>query len=320
MADDTDDTTDDNRAGSGSLDDVTATREESGSRPLLVGYDGSDGAQRALAWGTKEAERRGWPVEVVTCYQLSVTADSGFGYVPPNLDAGDALRDSSEHVAAGALEQVRRAAPDLDVKVEVVAAPPAVELADRSAGAHAVVVGTRGASGLITELLGSVATAVLHKAKAPYVAVPATYDAQAAPKGRVVVGIDGSATSDAALEWAHDAAQRAGATLRIVHSWTYPYDVVQLGGDDPRVALRESAQRELDDAVQRALALGGVEVEAVLVEDGAAHALLGAADEADLLVLGSHGRGGLRSLLLGSVSQTVVQHTPCPVAVIRPPK
>ena len=108
--------------------------------------------------------------------------------------------------------------------------------------------------------------------------------------------------------------------LRIVHSWTYPYDVIQLGGDDPRVTMREAAQRELDAAVAQAEALGPLEIEAVLVEDGAAHALLAAADEADLLVLGSHGRGGLRSLLLGSVSQSVVQHAPCPVAVIRAPK
>jgi nucleotide-binding universal stress UspA family protein len=62
------------------------------------------------------------------------------------------------------------------------------------------------------------------------------------------------------------------------------------------------------------------DVGGVIDEDGTAHALLAAADGDDLLVLGSHGRGGLRSLLLGSVSQTVVQHTPCPVAVIRPPK
>jgi nucleotide-binding universal stress UspA family protein len=299
---------------------TSASDEPDEPRGLLVGYDGSDGAQRALAWATREAVLRGWPLQIVTCYQISVTADSGFGYVPPTVDASDTLREGSEQLAEGALEQVRAAAPDLDVKVEVVAAPPAIELAERSEGAAAVVVGTRGASGLITELLGSVATAVLHKAKAPYIAVPATFDVGAAPTGRVVVGIDGSPTSDAALVWAHDAARRAGATLRIVHTWTYPYDVMQLGGEDPRVALRETAQRELDEAVKEALALGEVEVEAVLVEDGTAHALLAAADGADLLVLGSHGRGGLRSLLLGSVSQTVVQHTTCPVAVIRPPK
>ncbi len=285
-----------------------------------MGYDGSDGAQRALAWATREAQRRSWPLQIVTCYQMPVTADSGFDYEPPVAEAGEAIHETTEQRARAALEWVRRAAPDLDVGAEVVAAPPAVELAERSKGALAVVVGTRGASGLLTELLGSVATTVLHKAKSPFVAVPASFDIDAAARGTVVVGSDGSKASSAALAWAHDGATRAGAVLRIVHSWTYPYDVIQLGGDDPRVTMREAAQRELDAAVAQAEALGPLEIEAVLVEDGAAHALLAAADEADLLVLGSHGRGGLRSLLLGSVSQSVVQHAPCPVAVIRAPK
>jgi nucleotide-binding universal stress UspA family protein len=298
--------------------DETTTSADGPSR-LLVGYDGSDGAQRALAWATREAQRRGWPLRIVTCYQMSVAADAAYGYMPPVADTAEALHESTDQLASGALAQVRSSAPDLDVEAEVVAAPPAVELAERSKDAVAVVVGTRGASGLLTELLGSVATAVLHKAKAPYVAVPATFDIDAAPRRKVVVGVDGSEASCAALAWAHDAATRAGAVLQVVHAWTYPYEVMQFGGDDPRVVMRDAAQRELAAAVARAEELGPLEIEPVLVEDGAAHALLAAGDEADLLVLGSHGRGGLRSLLLGSVSQTVVQHAPCPVAVIRRP-
>ncbi len=220
--------------------DGTTTSDDGPSR-LLVGYDGSDGAQRALAWATREAQHRGWPLQIVTCFQMSVSADSGFGYEPPVAEAGEAIHESTEQLATTAIEWVRRAAPELDVEAEVVAAPPAVELAERSKGALAVVVGTRGASGLLTELLGSVATAVLHKAKAPFVAVPAGFDADAAPRGKVVVGTDGSAASSAALDWAHDAATRAGAVLQVVHSWMYPYDVIQLGGDDPRVTMRAAA-------------------------------------------------------------------------------
>jgi nucleotide-binding universal stress UspA family protein len=144
--------------------------------------------------------------------------------------------------------------------------------------------------------------------------------------GRIVVGIDGSALGRAALAWARDEARVHEATLVAVHAWTFvppppiaepgmvplpPPDLVgELEGE------REAAQAVLDEAVAE-LDGSGVRVEERLAEGPAGDALVAAAADADLLVVGSHGRGGLAAALLGSVSQHVVKHAPCPVVIVR---
>jgi len=177
------------------------------------------------------------------------------------------------------------------------------------------VLGASGRTGVIAGLLGSVVTSVVHRAQVPVVVVPLSW---AAPEGetmkKIVVGLDGSTTSDEALRWAIDEAQRGGAQLVAVHVWSYPY----AGG--AREAMREDAQRQLDATFASmgvADAANGVTVTPKVIEGHTAGALIDESADADLLVVGSHGHGGFTSMLLGSVSRAVVQHAKCPVAVIR---
>jgi nucleotide-binding universal stress UspA family protein len=134
---------------------------------------------------------------------------------------------------------------------------------------------------------------------------------------RIVVGVDGSSGSEAALRWAIDEAGRRGAYVEAVHVWHpayvggYPYTTAAF---DPG-ELEASAKAILDEAIA---ALGAVEIRVdPVVECGsAASALVERAKGADLLVVGSRGRGGFAGLLLGSVSQQVAHHAPCPVVIV----
>jgi nucleotide-binding universal stress UspA family protein len=136
---------------------------------------------------------------------------------------------------------------------------------------------------------------------------------------RIVVGVDGSAESQAALRWAVDEARLRGAEVEAVHA----VDFVPMGGYpygtgvvDP--AIFERAGRNLlDHAVDAVDACGLAQpIRRTLMTAGPAGAILERAQDADLVVVGSRGRGGFRGLLLGSVAHQVVQHAPCPVVVL----
>jgi nucleotide-binding universal stress UspA family protein len=144
--------------------------------------------------------------------------------------------------------------------------------------------------------------------------------------GRIVVGIDGSELGRAALRWARDEARLRDATLVAVHAWTFvppapmaepgmiPVPAADLMGDLD--SERSAAQSLLDESVAEAEG-GGVRIEQRLVEGPPGDVLAAAAADADLIVVGSHGRGGLAAALLGSVSQHVVRHASCPVVIVR---
>ena len=137
---------------------------------------------------------------------------------------------------------------------------------------------------------------------------------------RIVVGVDGSSTSVQALRWAADEAKRRGATVDVVHAWNYPY-VGELAAMAARHVDRENIEQEarsvLSTSVEEAGLPSDVVMERILVEGNPAAALVLRAAGADLLVLGSRGRGGFAGLLLGSVSQQCAHHAACPVVIVR---
>ena len=155
--------------------------------------------------------------------------------------------------------------------------------------------------------------------------------------GTIVVGVDGSAGSDAALRWAIAEAGLREARLRVVHVHQLPQlplgeaalgaaggmalpAVYSENGEELRKAVEVESRRLIDDALDR---VGGesaeaLELERVIVDGPPAPALIEAAKGAELLVLGSRGRGGFLGLLLGSVTQQCVHHPPCPVVVLPP--
>jgi nucleotide-binding universal stress UspA family protein len=136
----------------------------------------------------------------------------------------------------------------------------------------------------------------------------------------IVVGVDGSDGSRRALRWAAAEATVRGDDLTLVHVWERPQAYAPLGLGaypvDPE-PIQEAAQSLLDGLVQEATTLAPeAAVRGLLVEGAPAEALLEAAGPADLLVVGSRGLGGFRSLLLGSISQQVAHHAPCPVVIV----
>lgn len=137
----------------------------------------------------------------------------------------------------------------------------------------------------------------------------------------IVVGVDGSDGSRDALRWALGEARLRGTTLRLVHAWGMPYAPAATGYVPLPVAplhdaAGKGAQRLLDGELSQ-IETGDVRVEPLLVEGAPASALLEAAKDADMVVVGSRGGGGFVDLLLGSVGQQVIHHATCPVVVVR---
>ena len=137
---------------------------------------------------------------------------------------------------------------------------------------------------------------------------------------RIVVGVDGSDGASAALRWAVAEAELRHAALDAVTAWHIPY-----AAGSPAIGLvidpeeeRAYAHEQLEQVIGAIGAHPRVGINRVVVEGGAARALIEAAAGADLLVVGSRGRGGFKGLLLGSVSQQCIHHAPCPVVVVRP--
>jgi len=138
--------------------------------------------------------------------------------------------------------------------------------------------------------------------------------------GRIVVGVDSSKTSLKALRWALEEAKLRGASLQLVHAFPRPElvgmtMVVTLPSDDE---LREASAQVLTEALEAVGGAGGVPVTTHVGAGGPASVLVETAHDADLLVIGSRGLGGFRGMLLGSVTQQVIAHAPCPVVVITP--
>lgn len=137
-------------------------------------------------------------------------------------------------------------------------------------------------------------------------------------QGTIVVGVDGSDCANEALEWALAEARLRGATLEVVMAWEFPLLPYYVQSSPPPVSdLEAAAQKTLEETAGRLLA-GDTPVVTSLVEGDAANALITASLHADLLVVGTRGRGGFAGLVLGSVSSKCVSHSACPVVIVPP--
>lgn len=282
---------------------------------IVVGVDGSDGAAHALRWAVAEAERRGWAVHALLAHgfldQHHALAAEGFDPHYTSTDAKTALDEYVEGALGGA-------APDVERSVS--SNLPARALLEASTDAQLLVVGARGLGGFRGLLLGSVSQRCLHDSTFPIAVIrPGVDDRTPGTFSRVVVGVDGSAGSTRALDWALDEARARGATLEVIHAWQPPY----MGGFPfstvvPDFAIYEEAARELMARLVEGLDATGLPqpVKATIECTGAAAALLHAEDRADLVVVGSRGLGGLKRWLLGSVSHQVTLHATSPVVVV----
>jgi nucleotide-binding universal stress UspA family protein len=133
---------------------------------------------------------------------------------------------------------------------------------------------------------------------------------------RIVVGVDGSPASDAALQWACDEAALRGAEVVALHVVSIPYELPRVPIDEPQTDLEREGKRVLDEALARARP-GDVTVVPELLEGSPGELLVEASEEASLVVVGTRAHGRLASFVVGSVSSTVVHHATCPVVVVR---
>lgn len=278
----------------------------------MVGMDGSSGAAEALRWAVQEARLRDCRVSAVLVWDESVPQVGLTAEVVPADSAAEAAV-ALDGFVSGALGH----SPDVSVDQCVVHGDPVDALLEASHQSDLLVVGARGLSTLRGLLLGSVSQRCLHESATPVVVVR---DVPAPPTGsqRIVVGVDGSETSVRALAWALDEARRRHAVVEVVHTWHLPY----LGGypyavpidtaifQDEAVALVEHLIADADTS-----GLPGPIIRTIAA-DGAVQAVLDAAKDADLVVIGSRGLGGFRGMAFGSVSHAVTHHSPCPVVVI----
>lgn len=136
---------------------------------------------------------------------------------------------------------------------------------------------------------------------------------------KVVVGVDGSEASRAAVRWAAAEAALRGVPLVAVEAWEFSPLIFAADVPVALDELRSTVEEHLSGVVRDEVGEPGPETVERVVEEAPVPALLGQVAAGDLLVVGSRGRGGFTGLLLGSVSQQVAQHAPCPVAIVNAP-
>jgi nucleotide-binding universal stress UspA family protein len=288
-------------------------------RAVVVGVDGSESALDAVRWGAAEAARRNVPLRLVTAFawnQVHVLGRVGLGVDYRMIMLGTARRQLAE-AAAVALE----VAAGNDVEQELVEGFPIPVLREESRRAQMIVLGDRGHGALSGLLVGSVAVAMAAQAECPVVLVRRQEGQPLEDRSRpIVVGVDGSEISEAALAFAFEAASVRGVPLVAVHAWSDLF-----AGPAVAALLIDWEAIETDEHEVLAERLAGwsekypdVRVQREVTRDRPAHALVEKSRQAQLVVVGSRGRGAAAGLLLGSVSHAVLHRAHCSVAVVRP--
>jgi nucleotide-binding universal stress UspA family protein len=287
---------------------------------VVVGVDGSTPSLTAVRWAAHEAAMRNVPLTIVhaLCETVVSSAANGWSADPELwLEQEDEARNMIADAVKTAEDSLEsRKAPQ--VSTELLYSPPVPTLVDQSQEAQMVVVGCRGQGALRRILLGSVSTGLVHHAHCPVAVIhdeaPTSQQPSELP---VLVGIDGSQLSELAAAVAFDEASWRGVELAALHAWS----------DTRRFALPHKEWLGLQPSAEETLSecLAGfqerypdVPVRRQIVCGHPARHLLDQSEAAQLVVVGSHGRGGFAGLL-GSVSTEVVHGARAPVIVARRP-
>jgi nucleotide-binding universal stress UspA family protein len=292
-------------------------------KPILVAYDGSEPSDVALRWALDEAQRRHLALTILHADtpELDLTGRT-LGYYEAKIEStladGEAILTEGETKCAAW-------APEVPISPRLVAQAPAYAVLDAMSDASMIVLGARGLEGFLELLAGSTTLQVAAHSSVPVVVVRAGRDVVAGPEaGRVVVGVDSSDSGRDALSYAFEEASVRHVGLTALRAWQSGFfDTGAKGGVIPpsmedEVLLPTEADALHDEVAGWRTKYPDVDVREVLAHAKAADALTDASRGAELVVVGSRGRGAVRTALLGSVSHAVMKHAECPVAVVRP--
>jgi nucleotide-binding universal stress UspA family protein len=267
-----------------------------------------------LEWAAREAESRNRPLRVIRAYHLSEATLPWESTTDRTLT--DDLRHSAEKQVREAISHVRTRWPAVDVEGLVVDDVAWAALRDASRKAEVTVLGSRHLNAIGCALLGSVSTAVAASGSGPVVVVGSPAG-DSAEQPRVVVGIDGSEHMDNVLAFAFDHASRHHCALQAVYCWSP--DLLATMQWRPEPPAPERADRWLAEAIAGwQEKYPDVQVHRGVIRESPITGLVLAAASQELLVVGSHSKHARLASLLGSVSQGVLHHATCPVAVVHP--
>ncbi|MEU4874491.1 universal stress protein [Streptomyces sp. NPDC021608] len=283
-----------------------------GRRPVVVGVDPDPSKRLALDWAADEAGRRGAPLRLVHAQGVP-TRGYRSGEVRPSWEEwNQALHGLGDQVLQDAVALVESRRPEVEVSAVLAEGEPAWVLREEARGACLVVVGSKRLSGRRETLTSTaVALPLMAHARCPVAVVPEPEHVVREP-AYVVVGVDGSPHSAAAVDLAFEEAALHSAALRALYVWQPPL----LGVRDEDAAVQE-ARRVLSETVAgRTATHPEVELHHEVLLGHPVDVLTEASEHALALVVGTRGHGGFTGMLLGSVSQGALHHAHCPVLAV----
>lgn len=278
--------------------------------PLVVGVEGSEAGLRAVDWAADEAALRQLPLRLVHAslwerYEGTALAEDA---------AKPSEQVMAEDIVEAAVRRARARRLEVTVSAQVLPEEPGDALVRESQYASALVLGSRGRSGFVELLVGSVSRTVAARALCPVIVLRDGHDDTSAPgaPGHVVLGVGEHPEGSAAVRFALVEAARRRVPLEAVHAWRSPGH--GRSGRTPAGTHGEQAARMLDEALHDAPA--ELELHWRTVEGSVRKVLLDASHHAGLLVVGERHRHHRFGPQLGPIAHTLLHHSACPVAVV----
>lgn len=295
---------------------------ENGTPKAAVGVDGSATAERALGWAASEAARRGWPLHVIHALDMPLVMSVYAG--PTRFPPSEEITEQGQRILSRAEAHVRELEPELVVETVLALEDPAKALLKRTGPQDLLVTGSRGLGAARSALESSVSVRLAARAECPVVVVPESEASVVTAPRRIVVGVDGSDYSRSALDFAlREAAQVEGGSVVVVHGWQMPVpfdseELARSGWSPPNDLLDQRSQEMVSEMLTHVQdeETEHVGVAVVRMDAAPTDALVETGATADMIVVGSRGRGSVRGLLLGSVSQGVLHRATVPVTVL----